>query len=85
MAVPTPTIALDEIIDFLASAPSAEEIIAYQPPEHLQARLHDLMQKNRTDTLTDAEDAELDEFLKMNRFMSRLQAKAKLALKNSQS
>lgn len=75
MAIPTSATAFDEIIDFLASAPSAEAIIAYKPPELLQARMHDLMQKNRQDTLTPEEEAELDEFLRMNRFMSRLQAK----------
>lgn len=81
MGIPVPTTAFDEIIDFLASAPSAEAIIAYQPPEQLQARMHDLMQKNREGKLTADEESELDEFLRMNRFMSRLQAKTKLQLK----
>ena len=83
MAIPAPKTAFDEIIVFLASAPSAEAIIAYKPPEQLQARMHDLMQKNREDKLTPEEDAELDEFLRMNRFMSRLQAKTKQILNRS--
>lgn len=81
MGIPVPTTAFDEIIDLLASAPTAEAIIAYQPPEQLQARMHDLMQKNREGKLTADEESELDEFLRMNRFMSRLQAKTKLQLK----
>ena len=80
MMIPSPTIAFDEIIAFLASAPSSEAIIAFQPPEQLQARMHDLMQKNRQDTLSAEEEIELDEFLRMNRFMSRLQAKTKQTL-----
>ena len=80
MMIPTPTIAFDEIIKFLASAPSADAIVAYQPPEQLQARMHDLMQKNRQDILSPEEEIELDEFLRMNRFMSRLQAKTKQTL-----
>jgi len=83
MAIPTPTTAFDEIIDFLSSAPSKEAIIAYQPPQQLQKRMHDLMQKNRQDNLSSDEQVELDEFLRMNRFMSRLQARTKQQLKQS--
>lgn len=71
----------DEVLDFLASSPSAEELVNYQPPAHLQQRLSELLQKNRTVRLTDAEQEELDEFLRMNRFMSRLKLKARLRLK----
>jgi len=77
MTIPTPTTAFDEIIDFLASVPSADEIIAYVPPIHIQDRMHELMQKNRTNSLSSEENTELDEFLRMNRFMSRLKAKVK--------
>ena len=83
MTIPVPNTAFDELIGFLASAPSAEEIVAYHPPKTLQARMHDLMQKNRTDMLSPDEESELDEFLRMNRFMSRLQAKTKQHLQQS--
>lgn len=83
MTIPAITTPFDEIINFLASAPSAQAIVAYKPPEQLQARMHDLMQKNRQDRLTVEEEGELDEFLRMNRFMSRLQAKTKQQLKQS--
>ena len=77
MAIPTPNIAFDELITFLASSPSASEIVAYRPPEKLQARMSELLEKNRQGKLSMEEQAELDEFLRMNRFMSHLQAKAK--------
>jgi 5-methylcytosine-specific restriction endonuclease McrA len=64
----------DELITFLASSPSAEEIIAYHPPEALQARMSELLDKNRQGSLSRDEEAELDEFLRMNRFMSHLRA-----------
>lgn len=67
----------DDILEFLATSPSAEELVAYQPPEHLQARLDDLLHKNRTAHLTQAEAEELQAFLQMNRFMSRLRLKAR--------
>ena len=62
----------DEILDFLASAPTPEQIIAFQPPEALQQRLTYLLEQNRLGRLSAEEQAELDEFLRMNRFMSRL-------------
>jgi len=43
----------------------------------LQQRISELLKKNRQDWLNDDEQTELDEFLRMKRFMRRLQAKAK--------
>lgn len=70
----------DEILDFLASTPSPAQIIDYHPPETLQQRLRDLLAKNRAGQLSNAEQVELDEFLRMNRFMSRLKIKARQKL-----
>ncbi len=70
----------DEVLDFLASSPTAEQLVNYQPPTALQQRMSELLQKNRSVRLTDAEAEELEEFLRMNRFMSRLKLKARLRL-----
>jgi hypothetical protein len=67
----------DEILDFLASTPTPEQIIAYKPPEVLQQRLSTLLEKNRQFRLTESEQDELNEFLRMNRFMSRLKLRAR--------
>ena len=77
MTIPAAHIAFDEIIAFLAASPTAEQIIAYRPPEQLQARMSALLEKNRQTDLDADEAVELDELLRMNRFISRLQAKAK--------
>ncbi|MAS32862.1 MAG: hypothetical protein CL610_02570 [Anaerolineaceae bacterium] len=81
--IPAINIPFDELISFLASSPSAEELVAYRPPEELQARMSELLEKNRQDSLSIEEQTELDEFLRMNRFMSHLQTKAKYQLKSS--
>jgi hypothetical protein len=73
---PTDTL-FDSVLDFLASTPTPEQIIAFQPPEALQKRLSDLLELNRSHRLTETEQTELDEFLRMNRFMSRLKLKAR--------
>ena len=74
--IPAPQTAFDELIDFLAASPSADELIAYRPSETLQQRMSELLEKNRKGELSSDEQAELDDFLRMNRFMSRLQARA---------
>ncbi len=76
---PTDTL-FDTVLDFLASTPTPKEIIAYQPPEVLQQRLSELLAQNRSSGLSSSEQVELDEFLRMNRFMSRLKLKARQKL-----
>lgn len=76
---PTDTV-FDIVLDFLASTPTPEQIVAYQPPEPLQERLSILLEQNRSGGLSAPEQNELEEFLRMNRFMSRLKLKARQKL-----
>ena len=66
---PTDTV-FDTVLDFLASTPTPEQIVAYQPPDALQQRLSALLEQNRSGGLSASEQTELEEFLRMNRFMS---------------
>jgi len=77
MAVAPADTFFDEILDFLAASPTTEQLVAYQPPVALQQRLSELLDKNRSSGLSEAEQSELDEFLRLNRFMSRLKLKAR--------
>lgn len=67
----------EEILDFLVTSPTPEDIIAFQPPEKLQQRLSTLLEYNRQGTITSEQKQELDEFLKLNHFMSRLRLRAR--------
>lgn len=49
----------DVMTDFLASEPSAGEVINYHLPEDLQARAHYLLEQNGEDLLTPAEEGVL--------------------------
>jgi hypothetical protein len=80
MAFAPTDILFDDILEVLASAPSPVQIIEYKPPEALQERLSELLAKNRAGQLSETEQMELDEFLRMNRFMSRLKIKARQKL-----
>ena len=80
MALPHPETLFDNILDFLASTPTPENILDFEPPEPLQQRLSYLLKQNRHDQLTADEHHELNEFLRMNRLMSRLKLRARLKL-----
>jgi hypothetical protein len=76
---PTGTL-FDEITDFILSQPTPEQIIAYQVPDSLNERLHDLLDRNGESQLTADERAELDSFLKIGHLLTMLKAKARLKL-----
>jgi hypothetical protein len=72
-----------EITDFWATNPTPEEIIGYRLPEPLQARSHELMERNGEGELTPAERDELFDYVRVDEMMSLLKAKMKLKLKKS--
>jgi hypothetical protein len=80
MAIAPERTLFDEITDFLASAPTAEQIIAYKPSDILDQRLHELLDKNSSEQLTTEERKELDEFLQINHLVTVVTAKARLKL-----
>jgi hypothetical protein len=63
------------ITDFLTDDPSAEQIIAYRLPEALEARAHDLLERNNEGTLTVDEQQEMYDFIRAEEMMSLLKAK----------
>ena len=69
-----------EMIDFLARGPSPEQIAAFKVSPSAQARLEELLEKNRENELTDDEAAELDLYVQINHVMLLLKARARLAL-----
>ncbi len=80
MVATQPETLFAEIIDFLASTPTPEAILAFKPSDRLEQRLSDLLEQNRQETLTAEERGELDEFLRMNHFMNMLKIRARQKL-----
>lgn len=70
----------DEVLDFLASTPTPEQIIHFHPSEVSQLRLRDLLDRNQSAALTAEERAELDEFSRLNHLMSMLKIRARKRL-----
>lgn len=73
-------ILLDELFGFLASAPSLEQIAAFRFSDELDARIHDLLDKNGRGQITPEESEELENFLRYNHFMKMFKAWARLKL-----
>lgn len=66
----------DEVLGFLLSSPTPQQIIAFHASDTAQARLRYLLDANRNGTLTDDERAELEEASQINHFVTLLKAKA---------
>lgn len=66
----------NEILDFLLSAPTPEEVIALRPSEEMQGRLRYLLDGNRNEILNDAERAELESYLRLEHFVRQLKIRA---------
>mgnify|MGYP000281519565 CR=1 FL=1 len=66
-----------EILDFLLSAPTPQQVIALQASESAQERIRYLLDGNRASTLTDGERAELDSYLQLDHFVRQLKIRAR--------
>ncbi len=76
-AFKTPHRAFDEMLDFLASGPKPEHILAFKISPQAQARLEELLDKNQEEGLTDVETAELDTYSQINHILLLLKARAR--------
>jgi hypothetical protein len=71
------------ITDFLTSDPTPEEIIAYRLPPDLEARAHDLLDRNGEGELSPDEIEEMHDFMRADDMMSLMKAKTRLKLKRA--
>ncbi len=69
-----------EIVDFLAADPAPEQLATFKISAAAQARLDDLLDKQREESLTAAETAELDAYLQARDLMMLLKADAQPAV-----
>jgi hypothetical protein len=70
-----------EVLGFLATLPTPEEIIALRPSEALQAQISNLLEKNRTQGLTSAEEQIWEQYQYLEHLIRIAKAKAYLKLK----
>lgn len=72
---------LEEVTDFLSSQPTLTEIADFRASEANDIRLHELLDKKKSATLTVQEENELEEFLYIHHLLIMLKAKARAQLK----
>jgi len=65
-----------EVLDFLINSPTPEEIAAFKVSPQAQARLGVLLNKNREETLTATEAAEINVYEQLEHLMILLKARA---------
>ena len=78
----TLTQAYDEVLDFLAAGTTTESIAGFRPSEEAQARVQDLVERRREQSLSPAEDEELEEYLRLEHLMIMAKARARLRLQS---
>ena len=66
----------DEVVEFMASGPSAAQIVTFQLSEATKRRVAELIFREKTDGLTADEKSELDHFLQLEHLMRLTKARA---------
>jgi hypothetical protein len=66
-----------EIIDLLTSGPTADRLIPFKISDSAQERLEELLHKNREEELTAEERAELNTYLRLSEYLTKLKARAR--------
>jgi hypothetical protein len=65
-----------ELIGFLARGPRPQDIVAFRPSEAAVERSRELLRRNAEESLTPAEEAELEEMALLDHLMTLIKAKA---------
>jgi hypothetical protein len=65
-----------EVLDFLVTCPTPQDILAFKVSPEAQDRLRSLLDKNREGALTESEVAELDAYEQLEHLMILMKARA---------
>lgn len=68
--------AYDEFVEFITSSPTLKQITEFRLSEATEQHISELLTANRTRRLTDTENAELDEFLRVEHLMRKAKLRA---------
>jgi hypothetical protein len=65
----------DDLLDLLAESADAQRVLSFRLSDEKQARLDELLEKNRAGTLTDDEAVELDVYERFEHLVRLLKAR----------
>ena len=69
-----------ELVDFIASGSTPNDVAEYHPSQEAQERLTDLIDREKESKLSAEEAAELNHFLELEHILRVAKAKARLIL-----
>ena len=75
---------LNDVLEYLAELPAPEEVMALRPSPALSMRISNLLEKNRNEGLTEAEEQEFDAYEYVEHLVRIAKAKALIKIKNSE-
>src|SRR5215467_8292540 len=73
-------VAYDEFVDFIAGGTTPQSVIDFRPSEETKAKVAELINRQKTSTLTADEAAELSYFLQVEHLMRLAKARARQRL-----
>ena len=76
--------AFDEILDFITSGPTLEEIVDFSLSEKTASRVNYLLETQTSGKLSADEKSELEEFARAEHFVEMLQVRARRRLERVQ-
>lgn len=69
--------AYEEIVNFIAAGASPQNVVAFRPSETAKERVADLIQREKTTSLSPDEKSELDHYLQLEHLMRLAKARAR--------
>lgn len=69
--------AYEEIVDFIAAGASPQNVVAFRPSETAKQRVMDLIDREKTASLSPEEKSELDHYLQLEHLMRLAKARAR--------
>jgi len=66
-----------EVIDLLTSGPTADQLLTFKISDSSQERLEELLHKNSEEGLAAEEKAELNTYLRLSEYLTKLKARAR--------
>ena len=69
--------AYEEVVDFIAAGTSPQNVVAFRPSETAKERVADLIQREKTTSLSPDEKSELDHYMQLEHLMRLAKARAR--------
>jgi hypothetical protein len=73
-------LAYDEFVDFIARGNTPQSVVDFRPSDETKAQVADLIRRQKTDSLSADETAELNHYLQIELFMRLAKARARQRL-----